>query len=54
MKRSGVRPFVCPSVCLSYDSPVHAVAAGLLLRALWAGDIDAQRQMRAVSRCQLT
>ena len=30
---------VCPSVCL-FILPPHAVAAGLLLCARWAGDID--------------
>jgi len=35
MKRLGVRPSVCPSVCLSQQR-----AAGLLLCARRAGDID--------------
>ena len=43
MKLSGVRPFVCLSACLSIRptvQPPHATAAGFLLWALWAGDID--------------
>jgi len=35
MKRLGVRPSVCPSVCLSQQR-----AAGLLLWARRAGDVD--------------
>ena len=53
----SVRPSVCLSVCSLYRL-LQQRAAGLLLWARQAGDIDrqrrrAQQQMRAVSRCQL-
>jgi len=60
MKRSGVRPSVCP-IC-----PLQQRAAGLLLWARWVGDNDRllhgrclsstglQQQMRVVPRLQLT
>ena len=38
----SVRPSVCPSVCFIYR-PLHAAAAGSLLWARRAGDIDRQR-----------
>jgi len=37
-KRSGVRQSVCPTI-----PPQQRRAASLLLRAVWAGDIDRQR-----------
>jgi len=43
MKRSSVRLSVCPSVC-PIIRPQQRRAAGLLLSAMWAGDIDRQRQ----------
>jgi len=60
MELSGV---VGLFVCSSHHSPAHAVAAGLLLSAVSAGDVDRQRrapaqqqglqqQTRAVSRLQ--
>ena len=42
IKRSGVRTSICPSVSLSHQS--NAVAAGLLLSAVRAKDIDRQRR----------
>jgi len=47
MKRSSVRPSACPSACLSVcpvTRPQPRHAAGLLLSAARAGDIDRQRR----------
>ena len=44
-KRSCVRPFVRPSVC-----PVDHRCSGLLLSAVWAGDIDRQRRKPSPNR----
>jgi len=58
MKRSGVRPFVLPSICTT-DWQQQRRAAGLLLstrraprtsyRSISAADVGAQQQMRVAS-----
>ena len=49
----GVRPSVCPII-----RPPHATAAGLLLWARWAGDIDrllhGRRSAATASKCHVS
>ena len=54
MKLSGICPSMCLSVCLSvrFIFSRHAAAAGLLLWARQAGDIDRLLHSRLSSKCE--